>query len=172
MLRVIEARRQLELIAFLTALLAREGIDHWLFGGWAVDFVTGEQARRHRDVDFVVWRSDRQWIGNALFAEGFVEVERGHADEGSEWRSARGDLELVHIERNDRGEIVTPGRYAASPWPAESFDLALRTFGHVTCPVVDVSALIHWKSNQARSVERSYGAEDAADLARLRRLLD
>lgn len=61
----------------------------------------------------------RQRIGNALLAEGFIEAERDHPDEGSEWY---------------------------------------------------VSDLIHWKSNQARSVERAYGAKDAADLARLRRL--
>src|SRR2546428_12391166 len=46
---------QLDIIREISNALTCARVDHWLFGGWAVDFAVGEMTRQHRDVDFVTW---------------------------------------------------------------------------------------------------------------------
>lgn len=49
---------QLKAIADVNSVLDCARIDHWLFGGWAVDFYVGSVTRPHDDVDIAVWQSD------------------------------------------------------------------------------------------------------------------
>ena len=34
------------------------GLEHWFFGGWAVDLWVGRLTRPHEDIDVLVWRRD------------------------------------------------------------------------------------------------------------------
>src|SRR3712207_1118934 len=65
---------QLVLIAELTARLRQAGIAHWLFGGWAVDFLVGEITRPHEDIDLIIWRDDAPSVREVLAPHGYVEV--------------------------------------------------------------------------------------------------
>ncbi len=49
---------QLAALARLHDLFEQAGIDHWLFGGWAVDFHLGAVTRAHDDLDIAVWLRD------------------------------------------------------------------------------------------------------------------
>ena len=51
------ATAQLVALGRVHELLQREGIEYWLFGGWAVDFYVGSVTRPHDDIDIAVWRS-------------------------------------------------------------------------------------------------------------------
>jgi hypothetical protein len=45
---------QLAALARIHELLDGQGIDYWLFGGWAVDFHAGLVTRAHDDLDIAV----------------------------------------------------------------------------------------------------------------------
>src|SRR3954447_5121024 len=65
------AEAQLAAIETVSAILEREHLDYWLFGGWAVDFCVGRMTRDHGDIDFIVWRKDRQAMDAALASTGW-----------------------------------------------------------------------------------------------------
>ncbi len=44
---------QLSAIRDLSPALAAASVDHWLIGGWAVDFACGRVSRPHKDVDLL-----------------------------------------------------------------------------------------------------------------------
>jgi hypothetical protein len=45
---------QFAALAAVTEAFKRAGIEHWLFGGWAVDFYLGEITRTHDDLDLAI----------------------------------------------------------------------------------------------------------------------
>ena len=62
------ADRQLAALAQVASLLDSNGFDHWLFGGWAVDFRVGAVTRSHDDVDLAVWADDRDFASLSRLA--------------------------------------------------------------------------------------------------------
>jgi hypothetical protein len=72
------AWQQLSALARVADLFGEEGIDYWLFGGWAVDFYAGSVTRAHDDLDMAVWLDDLPRIAALLEAEGW----RHAAEEG------------------------------------------------------------------------------------------
>src|SRR4051794_20955912 len=94
-----------------------EGIEYWLFGGWAVDFHVGTITRPHGIVDLAIWLDDFARVTTLLHTDGWV-----HAADGAEPGSTafiRGvvHLELAFLQRDEAGgEPYTPigdGRRAA-----------------------------------------------------------
>ena len=61
----------LSMIREISDALTNAAIEHWLFGGWAVDFAVGEITRPHRDVDFVVWEGELPRITGLLESLGY-----------------------------------------------------------------------------------------------------
>jgi aminoglycoside-2''-adenylyltransferase len=66
------ASSQLRTIGSLHSYFAKQSIDYWLFGGWAVDFHAGRVTRHHEDVDVAVWQSDLRRIRADLEANGWT----------------------------------------------------------------------------------------------------
>ncbi len=78
-----DSNRQLALLADVGALLDGEGVDHWLLGGWAVDFHVGAVTRAHGDVDLAVWGDDANAVGSALVAAGWEHAPATDEDGGT-----------------------------------------------------------------------------------------
>jgi hypothetical protein len=53
---------QLAAIEQMHRQFTTNGIEYWLFGGWAVDFHAGRVTRAHADIDLAVWRADVERI--------------------------------------------------------------------------------------------------------------
>jgi lincosamide nucleotidyltransferase A/C/D/E len=72
-----------EVVEVLDAL-SRDGVRHWVAGGWGVVALTGRQTREHRDLDLAVDRAD---VGVALATLGALgyEVE-------TDWLPVRAEL--------------------------------------------------------------------------------
>jgi hypothetical protein len=86
---------QLAALADVHELLTRNGIEYWLFGGWAVDFYAGTVTRPHDDVEVAAPEPDE---------DGGTGYER----EGDE----RGELEgvrarLIALEALRRGKSAS-----------------------------------------------------------------
>ena len=60
------AAAQLTVLEDLHARLAAAGIDCWLRGGWAIDFLVGVVTRTHADIDLVVGRAHRDRLREAI----------------------------------------------------------------------------------------------------------
>jgi hypothetical protein len=164
---------QLKLIAEVTSLLTAATIPHWLFGGWAVDFLVGEVTRPHSDIEFAVWRSDFPAVRRLLRRQGYADQGVEFTQEAANLRKNGQLLRLIFIERNERGEVVTPGPWSDWPWPDGSFGGARGRLGDIELPVVSPQGQLDTKDNYHRHpAGRPLRPKDRADLEHLRRLVD
>jgi hypothetical protein len=76
----VDAAEQLAALARIHELLDGQGLEYWLFGGWAVDFHGGSVTRAHDDLDIAVWLKDHTRIAALLVAEGWSHAPEGHED--------------------------------------------------------------------------------------------
>jgi hypothetical protein len=137
--------KQVRLIAEVSGMLASHRIDHWLFGGWAVDFLFGAVTRAHNDVEIVVWKPDIGRIRTILEPHGYRWQEVAYPDEGAALLKEAERVGFTFIELNEGGAIVTPERWSDWPWPERSFSDLRGTLSQVTVPVVSPEAQLDTK---------------------------
>jgi hypothetical protein len=159
---------QLGALAETTRLLADAGVEHWLFGGWAVDFHAGRISREHSDLDVVLRGTDHPQALALLREAGWEERAYEFPAEGSRHERGGVRLELTLVDRGSDGSWRTPGRWVDYPWPPDPFGATTRTLAGVTCPVVELGALIALKEAFFGVGDRGPDARDAQDLAVLR----
>jgi hypothetical protein len=150
--------------------LESEGIQYWLFGGWAVDFHVGTITRPHGDIDVAIWLDDLERVATLLHTHGWI-----HAPDDAEAGSTafnRGvvRLELAFLQRDDADdEPYTPigdGRRAA--WAAGAFGRDVRTLAGVRARVIALPALREEKTGSRD--DPATEAKDDQDRATLERL--
>ena len=90
---------QLDALRDVVAAFDAAGIDHWLFGGWAVDFHAGEVTRPHEDVDLAVREADLARIDAALVGAGWRHAPDVDEDGGTGYERGVVRLELTFLER-------------------------------------------------------------------------
>lgn len=155
---------QLAAISSLNDLLDRHGIDHWLFGGWAVDFWAGTITRKHDDIDVAAWRDDYDKIKSALEGGGWRHAPAPTDAVGTRytWRSA--EVEFTFIKAAQNGNIVIPLEDPVV-WSAEPLGEARRDLLDVSGRVIPLKVLREGKSFPREGAAE--GAKDRADLAAL-----
>ncbi len=114
------ASRQLSAIARLRDLCAKEGIDYWLVGGWAVDFYAGSLTRAHNDVDIAVWLKDVPRLMEVLEEDGWRHAPLDDEDGGTGYQLGSVRLELTYLVRGPDGVIFTPLRRGRGQWSEEA----------------------------------------------------
>jgi len=159
------AATQLQTIGWLQTLFAEQGIDYWLFGGWAVDFHVGHMTRNHADIDVAVWQADLDRIRVLLEAQGWIHAPEPDEDgyTGYERRDVR--LELAFLARDEAGTVYTPLVEGRGDWPAASFGDTQAEVEGVRARVVGLSSLIEDKSGPRH--DPAVLAKDRADVALL-----
>jgi Aminoglycoside-2''-adenylyltransferase len=159
------AATQLQTIGWLQALFAEQGIDYWLFGGWAVDFHVGRVTRNHADVDVAVWQADLDRIGVLLEAQGWDHAPEPGEDGYTGYE--RGDirLELAFLACDEAGIVYTPLVEGRGDWPVGSFGDTQAEVDGVRAHVVDLASLIEDKSGPRH--DPAVLAKDRADVALL-----
>jgi Aminoglycoside-2''-adenylyltransferase len=159
------AATQLQSIGWLQALFAEQGIDYWLFGGWAVDFHVGRVTRDHGDVDVAVWQADLDRIRVLLEAQGRVHAGEPGEDgyTGYERRGIR--LELAFLACDEAGTVYTPLLEGRGDWPVGSFGDTQAEVDGVRARVVGLASLIEDKSGPRH--DPAVLAKDRADVALL-----
>jgi alkanesulfonate monooxygenase SsuD/methylene tetrahydromethanopterin reductase-like flavin-dependent oxidoreductase (luciferase family) len=156
---------QLETIGWLHTVLGEQGIDYWIFGGWAVDFHAGRVTREHDDVDLAIWQWDQEIIRRLLEAHGWVHSpepgEQGYT--GYEREAVR--VELAFLARDEAGTVYTPLPDGRGDWPGGSFGDAMAEVNGVHARVVGLASLIEDKSGARH--DPAVRAKDQADVALL-----
>jgi aminoglycoside-2''-adenylyltransferase len=157
------AAAQLRTIGWLHALFAEQGIDYWLFGGWAVDFHADRVTRDHADIDVAVWAADLNRIGPLLEAEGWTHAPEPEEDGYTGYE--RGDLrlELALLAQDAGGTIHTPLGEGRGDWPTGSFGDAQAGVEGVVARVVGLMSLVEDKSGPR--LDPAVAAKDRADVA-------
>ncbi len=153
------SRRQLDALRQVGALLDEAGIEHWLFGGWAVDFHAGRVTRPHDDLDAAVWLDDLPRIRELLEGGGWRHAPQPDEDGGTGFEREGGRFELTFLARNDAG-IYTPLREATPHWAEDALGDDTPELEGVRCRVVSLASLERTKAR-----ERSGAAEAAKDRA-------
>ncbi len=138
--------QQLAAIAEVDRLLGREGIEYWLFGGWAVDFHADSVTRRHDDVDLAVWLADLERISELLERHGWRHAPDKDEDGGTGFERAEVRLELTYLVRAEDGAAYTPLRQGCAPWSRDALTDDIRELlsirsrggspGHATIPTM------------------------------------
>jgi hypothetical protein len=99
------AEHQLAALADVGALLDDGRFDHWLFGGWAVDFYVGVVTRSHVDVDLAVWAEDAGAIHAALVSSGWQHRPAAEEDGGTGYERHGVRVELTFLAKGEAGEV-------------------------------------------------------------------
>ena len=159
------AAAQLRAIGWLHTLFAEQGIDYWLFGGWAVDFHAGRATRRHADVDVAVRHADLSRIGVLLEAAGWAHAPEPAEDGYTGYERQKVRLELAFLACDEAGIVYTPLADGRGDWPAGSFGGTQAVLHGVRAHVVELAALIEDKSGPRD--DPAALAKDRADVALL-----
>jgi hypothetical protein len=142
---------QIEALRDVVAAFEAAGIEHWLFGGWAVDFHAGRVTREHGDLDLGIWLDDMPLIEEILVAGGWVDLRDPDVDGGKAF--GRGDvrLELTYLYRDADGEIYTPLQDGTrGRWTGEALGDEVGELDGVRCRLVSLASLI-WMKERARN---------------------
>lgn len=157
--------RQLAALGRVAAHLQSEGIDYWLFGGWAVDFYARSITRLHDDVDIAIWLADLSRIAALLGSDGWRHAPEEDEDGGTGYEREGVRLELTYLTRDADGEVSIPLRNGPVPWAKESFADDVRELFGVHSRVITLASLRSMKSRPRDDPEDA--AKDRADLASL-----
>jgi hypothetical protein len=156
---------QLAALASISDELDRHGIEHWLFGGWAVDFHAGRVSRPHDDLDLAVWVEDRDRIAGLLAADGWSHAPDEDEDGYTGYEREGVRLELAFIERSHEGTVYTPLESGRGSWHAGAFGDDVAELHGVGARVIGLQALRADKSEVHD--DPRVAAKDRADLETL-----
>jgi Aminoglycoside-2''-adenylyltransferase len=159
------ASRQLSALSRVGRQLDEARLDHWLFGGWAVDFYVGSVTRPHDDVDLAVWVGDAPRIAELLVADGWQHAPEEDEDGGTCYERERVRLELTYLDRDDDGNVFIPLQDRRASWAADALGDDLRALNGVSTRLIALSALARGKSSPRDDPEDA--AKDRVDHAQL-----
>jgi hypothetical protein len=158
---------QLAALAGLHDLLQRNGVDYWLFGGWAVDFHAGRVSRAHGDLDVAVWSDDRGRLDALLKGQLWAHTPEAAEDGYTCYERGAIRLEVAFLARDDGGHVYTPLREGRGDWPDEAFGDDVMELLGVRARVIRLAALVADKSVVRE--DPSTAAKDHADVQTLAR---
>jgi hypothetical protein len=159
---------QLAALARVHELLERDGIEYWLFGGWAVDFHAGSVTRPHDDLDFAVWLEDHDRIAALLLADGWRHAPEEGEDGYTGYERGGVRLELAFLARAGDAQVYTPVREGRAAWPNKAFEDDVAELNGVRARVISLHALRDDKSEHRD--DPRVAAKDRTDMATLSRV--
>ena len=162
----MELTPQTAALAGAADALDSAGLDHWFFGGWAVDLWVGRVTRPHDDIDVLVRRADEAGVDAALTAAGWVHTPHDDDLVGTDYAGDGYDLQLTFVETDDAGRVVVPVPGEPIVVSVGPLDHARRPLGHLRVRVLTLEKMLEGKGDPRP--DEAGGAKDRADLAALR----
>ena len=156
---------QLAALASLCGLFDENGIEYWLFGGWAVDFHAGRVSRAHDDLDLAIWLKDHDRIASLLTSDAWRHAPEVGEDGYTGYERGGVRLELAFLERDAKGEVFTPLEEGRGTWPAGSFAGTVAELRGVRVRLISLDSLKADKSEVHD--DPRVAAKDRADLETL-----
>lgn len=166
------AAKQLEQIRAVHHILLDAQVEHWLAGGWGIDFLLGAVTREHGDIDIALWLKDWPQAETLLLKQGFQRSTNEFPDETARLVRHGQKLEIWLLRRDESGRAIVGGRWADWPFPIDSFGSQIGRLQGMALPVMSAEGQLDAKEGWPR---HRFGAplrdKDAQDIALLRQLL-
>ncbi|WP_433747940.1 nucleotidyltransferase domain-containing protein [Falsibacillus pallidus] len=137
---------QLLVLTEVSGIAESLGMELWLRGGWAIDFLLGRVTRPHEDIDFVAWVQDRQRLEAELASAGYekVPVNEPFCNRQSDFRKNEVDCSLVFITHSVEGEIIMNG-LPEWVWRPDSLMTESYTLNGISARVLNPKQLLEEK---------------------------
>jgi len=162
---------QLELIKEFASLAAGAGVECWLRGGWALDFLLGRITRPHQDIDLFIWAADASILLDVLRRHGYEEVDGPPPAQQRNLVKAGEEFHVTLLERNELGVVTAGGRWADFPWPEDMLDGPVGQIHDVRCRVISPEAQRWAKEDAPKALGHPQRDRDPEDLELLRRTI-
>lgn len=165
--------RQIALIHEITTFCSRAGIEHWLRGGWAVDFAVGRLTREHEDIDLFAWAKDLPRLLPLLAQAHFLACDGPPPDAQRDFTKHDEIIQIALLATTAQGQVgPAGGPWAGTPWPEGMLEGPPGRLGEVTCPIVNPQVQIAIKElfRQARPWTEPHDKHDD-DILQLRALV-
>jgi hypothetical protein len=102
---------QLKVLSEISRVSEEIGIEFWLRGGWAIDFLLGKITCQHDDIDLITWIQNRERIEYELIKAGYVQtpVKEQFRNRQSDFCKDNVEITLGYITHSDDGELIMNG---------------------------------------------------------------
>jgi hypothetical protein len=157
--------RGLSMVGSASGALEAAGLEHWFFGGWAVDLWVGRLTRPHDDIDVLVWRRDEARVHEALQGAGWVHTPTPEDVVGTNYSRDGYELQLTFVVPGAEGGVVVPVPEQPIVLSSGPLAHARRTLDDVSVRVLTLEMMLASKGTP-RSDEVG-GDKDRADLEAL-----
>jgi hypothetical protein len=165
-----EEDQGLAALASAAGALDAASLEHWFFGGWAVDVWVGRPTRPHEDIDVLVWRHDEARVHEALETAGWIHAPTPEDLLGTSYLRGDHELQLTFLAPGPEGGVMVPvpdQPVVLSPGPLE---FARRDLHGVSVRVLTLEMMLAQKATPRP--DDVGGDKDRADLAALRSVAD
>jgi len=162
----LELTPQTAALAGAADALDSAGLEHWFFGGWAVDLWVGRVTRVHDDIDVLVHRTDEARVDAALAAAGWVHTPHDDDLVGTTYAGDGYELQLTFVETDDDGRVLVPVPGGPIVLSDGALAHARRPLGHLRVRVLTLEKMLEGKA--VPRPDDAGGDKDRADLAALR----
>ena len=152
-----------------TSLEAAE-LEHWVFGGWAVDLWVGRMTRPHEDIDVMVWRHDEAAVHQVLHGAGWMHQPTPEDLVGTNYARDGHALQLTFVIPGPDGGVIVPVPDQPIVLSRGPLAFARRTLSDVSIRVFPLELMLALKSTPRPDDDG--GAKDRADLEALRSITD
>ena len=141
-------------------------LEHWFFGGWAVDLWVGRLTRPHEDIDVMVWRHDEMQVHKALQEAGWSHQPSPEDRVGTNYARDGYELQLTFVVPSPEGGVIVP--VPEQPIVLSSGPLAFvrRDLDDVSVRVLTLEMMLALKATPRP--DDLGGEKDRADLEALR----
>jgi hypothetical protein len=164
-------RRQLELIHEFASVAEGAGVECWLRGGWALDFLLRRVTRTHEDIDLFIWAADAPTLLPKLKENGYEEVGGPPPEQQRNLVKDGEEFHVTLLEKNDLGVVTAGGRWADFPWPKGMLEGPIGQIGDVRCRLISPEAQLWAKEEAPHALSHARRDRDYADIALLREAL-
>jgi hypothetical protein len=158
--------RGLSMVESASNALDRAGLEHWFFGGWAVDLWVGRITRPHEDIDVLVWRRDEDRIHEVLQEEGWVHTPTPEDLVGTNYARGGYELQLTFVVPGAEGGVVVPVPDQPIVLSSGPLAFARRNLADLSVRVLTLEMMLDIKGTPRP--DEVGGRKDRADLAVLR----
>ncbi len=169
------SQRQLQLLKEIDTLFSENQIDYWLFGGWSIDFYYGKQRREHKDLDVMVWESDKNRVEILLRNNKFINtipIRNRHGEYNAKFAKDEVQVDIIFLRHNNKDQVVTPGRWENWPYPEGSFEKKRYKIGDISVIVVSPICMVETYVNfAAMAPDISLAEKHMRDFEDLKRIL-
>ena len=154
------------MVARAAGALDAAELEHWFFGGWAVDLWVGRLTRPHDDIDVLVWRHDEALVHEALQGAGWVHTPTPEDVVGTNYACDGYELQLTFAVVGPEGGLVVPVPEQPIVLSSGPLAFARRTLNDVSVRVLTLEMMVAIKGTPRP--DEVGGAKDRADLEALR----